>query len=186
MTKTPLPLATDDMSTFARHLARQLGDNAPSHLSLMNMLARAAGFQNIQHLRSVHSAAHLLPDPDIAPEPMDHRLLMRPLHQFDAAGRLCQWPSRRAVQTLALYAFWAVLPAETALTEKEVNAALNAEHVFGDPATLRRTMIAAKLLTRTKDGSEYRRVEHLPPAEARALIAHLKPRRAERLQASRV
>lgn len=180
MTKTPLPLATDDLSTFARHLARQLGDDAPSHLRLMNMLARAAGFQNVQHLRATQSAAHRLGDQTAAPEQIDHRLIERTLHQFDATGRLTQWPSRRAVQTLALYALWSVIPAEQAMTEKAVNAALNAEHLFNDPATLRRTMIAAKLLTRTTDGSEYRRVEHQPPAEARDLIARLKPRRVVR------
>lgn len=182
MTKTPLSLVTDDLSAFARKLARQLGDTAPSHLSLMNMLARAAGYQNVQHLRATQAAEHRLPQSD-APERIDHRLIERTLHQFDDHARLTQWPSRRAVQILALYALWSILPADVALSEKQVNAALNAEHLFGDPATLRRTMIASKLLTRTTDGSEYRRVEHHPSPEARDLITRLKPRRAARLDA---
>jgi len=180
MTRTPLLLATDDLSTFARNLARQLGGDSPSHLSLMNMLARAAGYQNVQHLRSTQAAGHRLPDPNAQAPRIDHRLIERTLHQFDDQGRLTQWPSRRAVQSLALYALWSVVPYERPLTEKQVNAALNAEHLFSDAATLRRTMIANKLLTRTTDGSEYRRVEHEPPVEARDLIARLKPRRAAR------
>ncbi|WP_407492588.1 DUF2087 domain-containing protein [Pseudooceanicola sp. MF1-13] len=180
MTRTPLPLATDDLSTFARHLSRQLGDSAPSHLSLMNMLARAAGYQNVQHLRATQAAANRLPA-EAPPQQIDHRPIERTLHQFDGQGRLKQWPSRRAVQTLALYALWAVVPSQTPLTEKQVNAALNAEHLFTDAATLRRTMIANRLLIRTTDGSEYRRVEHEPPAEARDLIARLKSRRAARV-----
>ena len=52
MPRELVPLHTDDLSAFTRVLADELGDDAPSHLSLMNMLARAAGFRNYQHLRA--------------------------------------------------------------------------------------------------------------------------------------
>lgn len=180
MTRSPLPLRADDLSTFARALSTQLGDTSPSHLSLMNMLARSAGFQNVQHMRAVHAAGSRLAR-ETAPPPGDHRLVARALRQFDGAGRLTGWPARRAVQTLALHALWSVIPPETAMTETEVNALLGAEHLFGDPATLRRTMISCGLLSRSPDGSNYRRIEQAPPPEARELIAHLKPRRALRV-----
>jgi hypothetical protein len=57
---------------------------------------------------------------------------------------------------------------------------LQPEHLFGDPATLRRTMISCKLLTRKPDGTEYRRIEREPPAEAKAVIRSLTPLRRAR------
>ena len=179
MAKIPLSLQVEDMTVFARALSRQLGAESPPHLRLMTMVARAAGFQNLQHMRAAQAARHRL-DNRADPAPADARTVERALAQFDAEGRLLRWPSRRAVQTLALWALWATLPAETAMTEKAVNAHMADGHLFGDPATLRRTMISCGLMTRNRDGSEYRRVERKPPAEALALIRALQPRRLAR------
>lgn len=183
MTKIPVPLHTEDLTVFTRALSRQLGETSPSHLSLMNMLARAAGFQNVQHMRAAEAATRRLKDraEDV---PVDARTVERALRQFDTLGRLRQWPSKRAVQTLALWALWASFPAGTSLREREVNQRLGQEHLFGDPATLRREMISARLLTRQVDGSDYRRVEQAPPAEAKALIHGLSARRRARLVAA--
>lgn len=175
MAKSPLPLHADDLTDFSRALSRQLGDASPSHLKLMNMLARAAGYQNIQHMRSAHAASRRL-DRDAAEHLTDARAVERSLHQFDAAGRLRQWPSRRSAQTLALWALWARLPAERTMAEREVSDRLCDEHLFSDPATVRRTMISCGLLTRNVDGTDYRRIEQQPPAEAKALIRALGPR----------
>lgn len=179
MAKTPLPLNADDITHFSRALSRQLGDTSPSHLTLMNMVARAAGFQNVQHMRSVYSARSRL-DRRADDAVWDARVVERSLHQFDAAGRLSQWPSKRSVQTLALWALWATLPAGQPMREREVGDLLRAEHLFGDPATLRRSMISCGLLIRRADGSEYRRVEQAPPPEAKALIRALAYRRRTR------
>ncbi|UWR48061.1 DUF2087 domain-containing protein [Phaeobacter inhibens] len=179
MTRKSLPLQVDDLSHFSRALARQLGEASPPHLTLMNMLARAAGFQNLQHQRAVQAAAGRLAQVKTA-APADHRLIERTLTQFDASGRLLRWPSRRGVQTLALFGMWAVFPTDTLLSEAEVNRILLAEHDFKDPATLRRTMISCGLLTRQRDGSNYRRIEQEPPTEAKALISRLSARRKQR------
>ena len=184
MTKTLLPLRADDLTTFTRALSRQLGPDGPSHLALMNMLARAAGFQNLQHLRAASAAQRRLDSHSEAP-PADARQVERALHQFDALGRLRAWPARRAVQTLALWGLWSALPAGASLREREVNDRLQPEHLFGDPATLRRTMISCGLLTRQADGSDYRRVEREPPAEAKAVIRSLSARRSARLAGAR-
>lgn len=75
---------------------------------------------------------------------------------------------------------WAALPAGRLLREREVNDLLLSEHAFGDPATLRRTMIANTLLTRQEDGTNYRRVEREPPPEAKLLIGIMSGRRRRR------
>jgi hypothetical protein len=179
MTKIPVPLHVADVTGFCRTLSKQLGEASPAHLSLMNMVARAAGFRNLQHMRAATAARPRLDSREAPPLP-DARSVERALTQFDALGRLRQWPARRGVQTLALWALWATLPAERPLSEKDVNAQLAAEHTFGDVATLRRTMISCGLMTRNRDGSDYRRVERPPPAEAQAVIRALGVRRRTR------
>ncbi|WP_299736495.1 DUF2087 domain-containing protein [uncultured Roseobacter sp.] len=181
MPKTPLPLRAGDLTTFVRALSKQLGDASPSHLSLMNMAARAAGYQNVQHMRSAHAAAQRLSRAADDP-PHDARAVERALHQFDATGRLDRWPSKRSVQTLALWALWATLPADRSMPEREVNERLAHEHLFNDPATLRRTMVSCALLSRRRDGTDYRRIEQEPSAEAKALITALAARRRARPQ----
>lgn len=177
MSKQTLPLPVRDISAFAKALSAQLRaqDDTPSHLALMNMLARSAGYRNFQHLRAAHTAGERLDRPAVA-EPVDHKLVARTLEQFDAGGRLRQWPSRRAVQDLALWALWARLPAATTMQEKEVNDRLRALHLFDDPAILRRSLFTQRLVSRNTDGSDYRRLEQRPPPEARALIRHLATR----------
>ncbi|MEP5760690.1 MAG: DUF2087 domain-containing protein [Litoreibacter sp.] len=150
----------------------------------MNMIARAAGFQNVQHLRSTSTAVKRL---DRQPEGIivDARAVERTLHQFDEFGQLLRWPSKRNVQTLALWALWATLPANQGLDERDVNDRLAGEHQFEDPATLRRTMISCGLLTRRKDCTNYRRVERKPSAEALAIIQVLNGRRKKRSTATK-
>ncbi|MEM9522595.1 MAG: DUF2087 domain-containing protein [Pseudomonadota bacterium] len=179
MSRQPIPLLADDISTFTRSLARQLRAAAdmPGHLSLMNMVARASGFRNFQHLKAAHSAGRRLATPT-RPEVVDHKLVERALHQFDAIGRLKKWPSRQSVQDLCLWALWARFPKGICLQEPEVNALLNAGHLFEDPAILRRSLVTQGLMTRNRDGSDYRRVKGRPTANARALISHLEQRRA--------
>ncbi len=178
MSKQTIPLVAQDISAFARALSKQLrsAKDTPGHLGLLNMLARASGFRNYQHLRSAHGAAQRIAKEQVA-ETLDHKRVERTLNQFDDAGRLMRWPSRQSVQDLSLWALWARLPAEVAFSEVAFNEQLDGLHLFGDPAILRRSLVAQGHFTRNIDGSDYRRVERPPPAEARALIAQLKHRR---------
>ncbi|QDC08543.1 DUF2087 domain-containing protein [Oceanicola sp. D3] len=175
MPKPSVPLSVPDISAFARALARQL-DAPPGHQSLLNMLARAAGFRNYQHLNAANTARARLEEPP--QPPADHRQVERAMAQWDEAARLRQWPARRAVQELCLWALWARLPAGTTLHERDVNGALNLAHCFDDAAILRRSLIGMGLLARNTDGTDYRRLEKAPPPEARALIGHLSARLA--------
>jgi Uncharacterized protein conserved in bacteria (DUF2087) len=56
-------------------------------------------------------------------------------------------------------------------TEKEVNTILKSANAFGDHVTLRRELINHRLLSRTADCAEYRKLPVRPDAEARALLA---------------
>lgn len=179
MSKTPVPLHADDLTGFVRILSQQLGDSSPSHLNLMNMVARAAGFQNVQHMRATSAAARRI-ETRLKQPAADMRTVERTLHLFDGQGRLRQWPSKRSVQTLSLWGLWSAVPAAAVLQEGAVNTCLNAEHCFDDPATLRRTMISCGLLTRNRDGSDYRRVEQAPTPEAKVVIRELSDRRRGR------
>jgi hypothetical protein len=179
MSRSRFPLLADDISAFARTLSRELAtSNAPpGHLSLLNMLARSSGFRNFQHLRAAHAAGERLAASAPPPEAIDHDLVERASRQFGPEGRLRQWPSRRGIQILCLWVLWSRLPAGVEMIEKQVNANLNASHDFGDPAILRRSLFGMGLVSRQRDGSGYRRQEHRPPPEARALIRLLEDRR---------
>ncbi len=181
MPRQSIPLAIADLSQFSRALGAELAvrpDKPPSHLSLLNMLARAAGFRNFQHLRvGAAPAADPAPRPPEAPsEPVDPRRIAKVAGSFDAEGRLTRWPSKRAQQILCLWALWARLPAATPMSEREIGDRLKALHLFGDPAILRRDLVGLGLFRRDPGGSTYLRLEQAPPAEARLLIRELASR----------
>lgn len=78
MSKQVFPLNSPDISAFARALGRQLQarEAPPSHLEVMNMLARAAGYRNFQHLRAAHAAEARLDTPALVAA-VDFRLVER-------------------------------------------------------------------------------------------------------------
>jgi hypothetical protein len=192
MSRQVLPFVADDMSAFARALRRELSGAhqradgapealpAPSHLALLNMLARSAGYRNFQHFRAQQGARERLDEPRMTPaEPApDYVKVERIARHFDAAGRLVRWPGKFGDRTLCLWVLWSRIEARRAFSEAQVNTALQAGHLFGDHALLRRELCDRGLMRRTPDGREYRRIEQAPPVDARALIAHLASRAA--------
>lgn len=176
MTRTPIPLFTPDLSAFARQTAAQLARSPtpPGHVEMLNILARAAGFRNFQHLRAAETARARLDLPTAAPT--DHALVERALRHFDSAGVLRQWPAKRGLQVLCLYVLWSRLPSATSLHERHLTALLAPLHGFADPALIRRDMVGLGLLTRSADGRDYRRCETAPPPEARDLIRRVAAR----------
>jgi len=169
MNRSAIPFYANDISALARSLHGQLAgcDHAPGHVELLNMLARAVGSRNFQHLR-----AKAVRSPESV-APVDPNDLKRLSRYFDANGRLIRWPTKFSHQEPCLWVIWSKLPPRKILSEAEVNDALRANHVFEDPALLRREMKERKMVTRTIDGREYRRVERKPPHTALALIRHL-------------
>ena len=169
--RDPLPFAAPDISALAKTLSREIGalDAAPGHVQLLNMLARAAGHRNYQALKAQHDAGQRLATPAAA-EPVDNRMVERTARYFNADGKLVSWPSKVSQQRLCLWVMWSRLPAETPFNERQISERLKAEHLFGDPAILRRDMVGIDLLSRTDDGAVYLRKEQRPSPEALALI----------------
>lgn len=188
MSRIPLPLAVDDITAFARSLRTRLAASqaAPSHLELLNWLAKAAGYKNFQHFRA---AAHPnLPEaepepvaatepvvaPEPTPEPISETRLKRLARLYDAAGRLTRWPSKRGMQLTCLWTVWAAIPSREVFDEPSVTRILAGTHLFGDPVLLRRELCDLGLLWRTPDCRAYRRVERRPPPEALELLRRVR------------
>ncbi len=198
MSRIPLPLAVDDITAFARSLRARLTEAqaAPSHLQMLNWLAKAAGYRNFQHFRAearpeeaaravpaeaaVASAPASTPEatPGPVPEPVSETRLKRLTRLFDAEGRLVRWPSKRGMQLSCLWALWAAIPSREVMDEPGVTRILAGAHLFGDPVLLRRELCDLGLLWRTPDCRAYRRVERKPPAEALELLRRVRSVRA--------
>lgn len=175
MSRTVIPLQTQDVSSFAKALRAQLLDraSAPSHVELLNMLARAVGRRNFQDLRAQMDD----PSPSTAPaaprETADLAVVERVARCFGPEGRLTRWPAKRGDQVLALWVLWSKLPPREEATERQISDQLKALHDFGDHALLRRELIESGLFSRTPDCRAYRRIEQAPPATAVALISRI-------------
>ena len=174
-----VPFAADDVSALAKSLRAQLAarPTPPTHVEMLNMLARAAGNRNFQHLRALAGGRttpeRATQDP---PSTADPATVLRAARYFDGEGRLKSWPARTSLQNLCLWAVWSKIPSERRFSEREISALLSTLHLFGDHAILRRTMCELGLMTRAADGRDYRRVEQPPTPEGAALIRHLRAR----------
>ena len=170
MSKTLVPLAVADLSAFAKALRTQLKtlDQPPSHVEMLNLLARASGHANFQALRA---GAVGLDKPAV-----DAGRLEKIVRHFDNAGVMIRWPGKTSHQDLCLWIIWSRIPPDQALSESAVNDFIKAGHSFGDHALLRRSLVDMKMLARTPDGKLYRRLEKQPGADAMALIAAIVPR----------
>jgi len=183
MTRTPVPLATPDVSPFARTLKGYLderhaaGKPPPSHVELLNLLARARGLRNFATLKAAALAA-----PRTAPAPAPARAqavagtaalsptVRKALIQFDEERQLVRLPTKLSVQQMVMWALWTRFAARRSYTEKEVNAILNSQHRFGDPATLRRELVNMKLLGRLSDCSRYWKEVARPEPDVRDFL----------------
>lgn len=178
MPRTIFPMAVSDMSAFAKSLRDQLEklDHKPGHVEMLNLLSRAAGFRNYQHFRAMadgvdpveiaHAASEAEPQPD-------ERRVMHTLRVFDREGRITRWPGKRAQQQVCLWYLWSKIPRGKVFSEREISAFLNGLHLFEDAALLRRDLFDLGLVTRKRDGSDYRRIEKKPPPELGLLLRRL-------------
>lgn len=172
------PMAIADISAFAKSLREQIDklEHKPSHVEVLNLITRAAGYRNYQHFRAVAKTEEVLADWNIAADrqPMpDEARVLRTLRVFDREGRIIRWPSKRSQQELCLWALWSKIPRGRSFTEREIGEFLNGLHSFGDAALLRRDLVDLALMSRKRDGSDYRRIEKKPPPELKLLLSRI-------------
>jgi hypothetical protein len=188
MPREAIPFFAPDLSAFARSLGRALaGRDAarpPSHVELLNLIARAAGHRSVQALRAALLAPPAaLADEDRSPPLPLSATARKALRQFDGRGRLVRWPTKFSVQRLAMWVLWTKFDSGRVYSEKEVNAVLKASNTFDDHVTLRRELVDHRLLQRKSDCSEYRKLPARPDPEARALLTAWRARQRSRTAA---
>jgi hypothetical protein len=187
MTRLLVPLATPDLSAFTKTLKgflderHEVGKAPPSHVELLNLLARAAGMRNFATLKNAAMTAPTsvpltlgndapATDGDAISLTTLSATVRKALLQFDASGRLVRLPNKLSVQQMTMWALWTQFAAHRKYTEKEVNAIANAFHTFGDQATLRRELVNMKLLGRKSDCSEYWKEAQRPSDEVQSFL----------------
>ncbi len=173
MTRTLVPYAAPDISALAKSLKITLderhgaGKPLPSHVELLNLLARGAGVRNFSTLKAAAAKAPKAQTETVTALGPNAR---KALLQFDDERRLVRLPHKFTVQQLVMWPLWTLFAARRDYTEKEVNAILNGHHTFGDPATLRRELVNMKLLGRESDCSRYWKEAARPDDETRAFL----------------
>lgn len=180
-----VPLHCDDLSQFAKSLRQQLGEHlqktpgaAPSHVQLLNMLARAAGHRSVQALRAQAAARPAATAPAPAPAAALGPHAAKALTQFDEHGRLARWPYKFSVQRMAMWGLWLRFDSGRSYTEREVNDLLKAWTTYGDHVTPRRELVEMGLLGRKSDCSAYWKEPQRPSDEVRTMLQALRARRA--------
>nr|WP_246490912.1 DUF2087 domain-containing protein [Chitinivorax tropicus] len=160
---------------MARALCRQLATHTsvPSHLEMLNMLAKAAGFQNFQSYR-----AQVLHQPEVIAA-NDHAVVLsanakKLISYLDESGRLVRWPNKYSIQQLGIWYLWTHFIPRRRYTEREVNEVLKRFNTFGDHVLLRRELVNTKLLWRTDNGAEYRKLPARPSDEVMAMIREIR------------
>jgi hypothetical protein len=172
MAREATQLVVPDLSTFARNLGRALKTQQArrtepiGHLHLQNLIARAAGYRNLQALKASQPRSLA---PSVTARLSDNA--RRALMQFDGEGRLVRWPTKFSVQRLAMWLLWTRFEGRRVYNEREVNDVLKTANAFGDHVTLRRELVNHRLLTRKSDCSEYRKVAARPDDEVKPLLA---------------
>ncbi len=159
MSKNLTPFSCDDTSALAKSLRKQLQQHEtfPSHVEMLNILAKAIGLQNFQQLRQQH-AEQSSPTSCLS-VPIPKRLM--PFVSADYIMRT--WPAKYAIQQQSLWFFWCRFQYQQSYSERQVNDILKGFLDFEDFALIRRELCNHKLLKRTDDGRFYWRASATPP-----------------------
>lgn len=179
MSKIPLPLHVADISAFARTLRVRLSEmeTVPSHVEMLNLLSKAGGYRNFQHLKATLTPADKSETQPQSITPNDHKRINKLMRHFDSQQRLIRWPGKFTLRMLCLWVMWSHIPPRASQTELEINELLTRWHLFEDHALLRRELVDRGFIKRTPDGRQYTRIERQPPMDAMELFSRFRQTR---------
>lgn len=165
MSRDTIPFACEDLSALAKSLRKQLMscESFPSHVEMLNILAKANGYRNYQHLKQAQE--------DVEVTEMGLNIaLPRKLQPFMSVDYvLHSWPVKYSLQKLSLWFFACRFQYQQRYSEREVNEIISRYEAFGDFARIRRELVNQKLLGRTMDGRDYWRTNATPPDDLKLL-----------------
>lgn len=180
MSRTIIPMEISDLSAFAKSVREKFSalDHKPSHVEVLNLLSKAAGFRNFQHLRDKHQRTEVIQAWSLEADPVpqtvaDETRVGRTLRLFNSEGLMIRWPTKRSQQELCLWYLWSKIPRDRLFSEREISAFLDTLHTFGDAALLRRDMADLGMMRRNRDGSDYRWMDKVPPPELALLLQRI-------------
>lgn len=166
MTKEIFPFGVPDISALAKNIKKEIETNTtPSHLEILNILARGAGFKNFQHFRASQN-------PAVAVVAVNHSqdALKKITKYFDNNLVLQRFPGKESHRELCMWFFWSRIPQAAKFNEIAFSKFLNGLHAFGDAAMIRRYLIEYGFVSRSRDGSDYQRIELEVPSEVQAIV----------------
>jgi hypothetical protein len=162
MSRISVRLDITDLSRFAKSLSKQWPESKPTHLSLMNLLAKSAGYKNFQHLKAQSESTTQSP---LTPNEKRWSRLI------SAVGCLIRWPSKRKDQLAVLWRIYDALPEFDRWEYRQLDGWIKDQIEFGDHVLVRREMVELEMIGRTDDGRMYWKVKQEMPEEFIPFIA---------------
>lgn len=147
-----------DLSALARTIKRELEGRSetPGHVEILNILSRAAGFRNYQHLKASRAAEiRLATVPEPQPE-VDFRRVEIAARCFDVKDVLLRWPGKTNLQALCL---WKLV----LLSRRSGHDRTPGQRSAEAPPRLRRSRAHSPRDGQSEASVTYRRLPQLPP-----------------------
>ena len=169
MSRTQIAFASADISALARSLKEQLTElgETPSHVQMLNMLAKSAGYRNFQHLKAEAEAPPVATVKAVRaappPEPVNDARVTRASNYFGPGERMTSWPSKTSHQELCIWALWARYPAREVMDERGISAWLNMPMI--------ESSLSLRPMSGTADGRPYLAINPAPPTLQASTIA---------------
>lgn len=146
MSREKNSLEITDLSLFCKNLSKSWPEKKPSHLALLNLVAKSTGYKNYQHYLSHGNAktGFVLDRKD-----------RRRMRLLDDQGVVIRWPSKFSDQSVIIWYLASQLPMFRDWSEKKVNHWIQNRTAIDDHLRIRRELIGRAILGRTRDGRSY-------------------------------
>lgn len=172
MPKEYIPFACPDISRLAKSIKKEIdkSEKKPSHVEILNILARESGFRNFQQMRAQAEPTQSAKDKSFKETGIGLQNLQKLKRYLDDKARVKTLPSKQSLQIMIVYYIWAFIAADTKYTEIGLNHLLNRFHTFGDAALLRRFMFELGLVSRSNNCQDYEKLLPEVPTEYKDIV----------------